>query len=185
MNIETVAKYALQIRKDPHKHILMIGHYLSGATMIARRVAIPAIDQAKTEEDERRIVSASAPFRAPHHTTSAVAIRGTHGKSTPCGAMLSPCRPGEIALAHGGVLFMDQINEFESLAQSHVIDAIANDANIRVIGFMYPCPCGFKGWNGSGGPICKCSDRKVMQHNLLLAPRLRSLMKTIELVENE
>jgi magnesium chelatase family protein len=105
------------------------------------------------------------PFRAPHHTTSAQALVG--GGSRP--------RPGEISLAHRGVLFLDELPEFsrvalESLREplesgvariSRVHEQLSFPAEFQLIAAMNPCPCGFR---GDGTDRCKCTPYKLEQY---------------------
>jgi magnesium chelatase family protein len=102
------------------------------------------------------------PFRAPHHTTSAQALVG--GGTRP--------RPGEVSLAHRGVLFLDELPEFsrgalEALREplesgvariSRVHEQLAFPAEFMLVGAMNPCPCGFR---GDGTDRCHCSPGKL------------------------
>ena len=105
------------------------------------------------------------PFRSPHHTASAVALVG--GGSSP--------RPGEISLAHRGVLFLDELPEFErrvlevlrepmetgEISISRAARQVNFPARFQVIGAMNPCPCGY-----SGHPSieCQCTPQQVMRY---------------------
>ena len=105
------------------------------------------------------------PFRAPHHTTSAQALVG--GGTRP--------RPGEISLAHRGVLFLDELPEFsrgalEALREplesgvariSRVHEQLAFPAEFMLVGAMNPCPCGFR---GDGTDRCHCTPGKLEQY---------------------
>src|SRR5690606_37842292 len=105
------------------------------------------------------------PFRAPHHTASAVALVG--GGSYP--------RPGEISLAHHGVLFLDELPEFqrkvlevlrEPLESGHIVIARASQqitypAQFQLIAAMNPCPCGYY---GDSERACRCSPEQIRRY---------------------
>jgi magnesium chelatase family protein len=114
------------------------------------------------------------PFRAPHHTSSEIALVG--GGAQP--------RPGELTLAHTGVLFLDEVPEFgrrvlETLRQPlesgiiHIARAARSatfPARVLLVGAMNPCPCGYA---GQAFPQCRCTPRVVDQYRQRLSGPLR------------
>jgi magnesium chelatase family protein len=108
------------------------------------------------------------PLRAPHHTASAVALVGGG----------SPPRPGEISLAHGGVLFLDELPEFpraalealrEPLESGHItISRAARQASFparfQLVAAMNPCPCGWRGAPTGLGKSCRCTPEAVLRY---------------------
>ena len=153
------AKRCLEIAAAGAHNLLMQGPPGTGKTLLARAITaiLPPLDQEEMIEvtkiysiagalDPSRAIIASRPFRSPHHTASAVAITGGG----------SPIRPGEITLAHRGVLFLDEFPEFpphvlEALRQpledrrvavARASGAITFPADFMLVAAMNPCPCG-------------------------------------------
>ncbi|MDX1589080.1 MAG: YifB family Mg chelatase-like AAA ATPase [Oleiphilaceae bacterium] len=182
---QQVPKRALVIAAAGGHNLLFQGPPGTGKSMLASRLPgllPPLPDQQALEVASVHSVAGQchtrqwrrAPYRAPHHTASAVALVG--GGSSPS--------PGEISLAHHGVLFLDELPEFsrhvlevlrEPMESGQIVIARANGrvtypARFQVVAAMNPCPCGYL---GHPGIACRCAAHHIERYrNRLSGPLL-------------
>ena len=180
---QTAAKKALEIAAAGAHNVLMCGTPGSGKTLLSKAFPsiLPPLNKDEAIEltkiysvsgllDIKNPLISSRPFRSPHHSASAVGIIG--GGSNP--------KPGEITLAHRGVLFLDEMVEFprqvlEVLRQpledgevtiSRAASSAKYPANFILLGAMNPCPCGFL---GDFKKRCSCSEFQIKRYRSKLS----------------
>jgi magnesium chelatase family protein len=184
---QLLGRRALEIAAAGAHNLLLVGPPGAGKTMMARRMAGVLPPLAFEEALEVTSVHSVAgllrsgvglmverPFRAPHHTISTAALVG--GGSQP--------RPGEVSLAHHGVLFLDEMLEFtrsvlevlrQPLEEGQVVIARAArtvrfPARFVLVGAMNPCPCGFA---GDVDRECRCTPQQIAGYRARLSGPLR------------
>lgn len=194
------AKRALIIAAAGHHNLLLTGSPGAGKTMLARALVslLPMLTEAEQVEttkihslagEANDMVVTKRAFRSPHHTASRVSIVG--GGNRP--------KPGEISLAHLGVLFLDELPEYprstlESLRQpledktiavSRANGHVTYPADFMLVATMNPCPCGFF---GDSSKECSCTSSQILAYQKRLSGPLLDridMVVTVSRVPNE
>jgi magnesium chelatase family protein len=193
------AKRALEVAAAGGHSLLMVGPPGSGKSMLAQR--LPGVLPPMTDDEALSSAALQGlsphgfdaarwnvrPVRSPHHSASAVALVGGG----------SPPRPGEISLAHGGVLFLDELPEFPRAALEALREPLETGqitisraarqstfpARFQLVAAMNPCPCGWLGAPAATGRSCRCTPDQISRYQgRLSGPLLDRIDLQVEVI---
>ncbi|MGI8561555.1 MAG: YifB family Mg chelatase-like AAA ATPase [Luteimonas sp.] len=171
------ARRALEVAAAGGHHLLLVGPPGCGKTLLASRLPGLLPEASESEALETAAIASVSgrgldparwrerPFRSPHHTASAVALVGGGGEP----------RPGEISLAHHGVLFLDELPEWDRRALEVLREPLESGvvtisraarqsefpARFQLVAAMNPCPCG---WAGDASGRCRCGGEAIRRY---------------------